>query len=258
MNLNIDGRVALVAGSTKGLGLAIASSLVEEGCKVVVNGRDDTRFRRALEETGAVTAHKADVSVPGEATSLVETVQNELGALDILVCNAGGPVATSFGEAEQDNWQTALDLNLLSTISLCRAAVPLMKERNWGRIVCLTSVAAKEPLPGLILSTTARAGVLGFAKSLADELAPHNVTVNAVCPGYMQTERVDDLVRERALRESRDESEIVTELVERIPMRRMGKPSELADAVAFLSSEQAEYITGVAVQVDGGYIRSIL
>jgi len=133
-----------------------------------------------------------------------------------------------------------------------------MVKNNWGRIVCLTSVAAKEPLPGLILSTTARAGVLGFAKSLADELATSNVTVNVVCPGYMQTERVDDLVRERSEREDRDADEILSELVARIPMRRMGKPEELAHAVVFLSSEQAGYITGVALQVDGGYIRSIL
>jgi 3-oxoacyl-[acyl-carrier protein] reductase len=133
-----------------------------------------------------------------------------------------------------------------------------MLERNWGRIVCLTSVAAKEPLPGLILSTTARAGVLGFAKSLADELATSQVTVNVVCPGYMQTERVDDLIRERSTREKRDAGEIERELVSRIPMRRMGKPDELAHAVAFLSSQQAGYITGVALQVDGGYIRSIV
>ena len=133
-----------------------------------------------------------------------------------------------------------------------------MLEKKWGRIVCLTSVAAKEPLPGLILSTTARAGVLGFAKSLADELATTNVTVNVVCPGYTQTERVDNLVRERAAREKRDAREIESELVARIPMRRMGKPEELAHAVAFLSSEHAGYITGVALQVDGGYIRSIL
>jgi 3-oxoacyl-[acyl-carrier protein] reductase len=133
-----------------------------------------------------------------------------------------------------------------------------MLKKKWGRIVCLTSVAAKEPLPGLILSTTARAGVLGFAKSLADELATSNVTVNVVCPGYMQTERVDDLVRERSKREKRDPKEIEDELVKRIPMRRMGRPEELAHAVAFLSSEQAGYITGVALQVDGGYIRNIL
>ena len=200
----------------------------------------------------------ADVSVPDEATALVERVHDEWGALDILLCNAGGPAAAGIGDTSLESWRTAIDLNLMSTISLCRAAVPHMQARNWGRIICLTSVAAKEPLPGLILSTTARAGVLGFAKSLADELATSGITVNVVCPGYMQTERVDDLVRERAAREKRDEAQIMSELVQRIPMRRMGKPDELAYAVAFLSSQHAEYITGVALQVDGGYIRSIL
>lgn len=262
MNLGIKNKVALVCGSTSGLGLAIANTLAQEQCKVVLNGRDETRLARAVTRisTGEadVLGYAADVSVADDAVALVERTVTELGSIDILLCNAGGPAATIFTDTQPDKWQAALDLNLLSTITLCRAAVPHMLDRNWGRIVCLTSVAAKEPLPGLILSTTARAGVLGFAKSLADELATSQVTVNVVCPGYMQTERVDDLVRERADREQRDAAEIERELVARIPMRRMGKPEELAHAVAFLSSEQAGYITGVALQVDGGYIRSIL
>jgi len=263
MNLGIENKVALVCGSTSGLGLAIATALAEEECSVVLNGRDEERLARAVERVAATTksdvkGYAADVSVSEEAVALVERTVNEFGTIDILLCNAGGPPATGFTDTGGESWQAALELNLLSTISLCRAAVPHMVKNNWGRIVCLTSVAAKEPLPGLILSTTARAGVLGFAKSLADELATSNVTVNVVCPGYMQTERVDDLVRERSEREDRDADEILSELVARIPMRRMGKPEELAHAVVFLSSEQAGYITGVALQVDGGYIRSIL
>ena len=263
MNLDIEDKVALVCGSTSGLGLAIAQTLARERCKVVLNGRDETRLARAVEQVSAnaaaeVVGFSADVSVVDEAVALVDRTVHELGSIDILLCNAGGPAATVFTDTDPDAWQAAIDLNLLSTISLCRAAVPHMLANEWGRIVCLTSVAAKEPLPGLILSTTARAGVLGFAKSLADELATSHVTVNVVCPGYMQTERVDDLVRERAVRENRDGHEIEKELVARIPMRRMGRPEELAHAVAFLSSEHAGYITGVALQVDGGYIRGIL
>ncbi len=263
MDLEINGKVALVGGSSSGLGLAIATSLASEGCRVAMNARDETRLENAVSQvvrrgTAEVAGFPADVSVPTEAEELVGQVQDQFGALDILVCNAGGPPSTDFVGAPKEGWQEALELNLLSTIHLCRAAVPMMRERSWGRIVCLTSVAAKEPLPGLIFSTTARAGVLGFTKALADELALDGITVNAVCPGYMSTERVTDLVNERAERERRQPDDILAELVSRIPTRRMGEPEELAAAVAFLVSEHAGYITGVALQVDGGYIRSIL
>ncbi len=262
MDLEITGKIALVCGSSSGLGLAVASRLASEGCSVVMNARDEDRLQRSvkkvkLETGGNVVGFPADVSSTEESSSLVKRVIDSFGAVDILLCNAGGPPATSFADTPHENWQKALDLNLISTISLCRSAIPSMRERRWGRVICLTSVAAKEPLPGLILSTTARAGVLGFAKSLSDELAYENVTVNVVCPGYMQTERVNDLVAERSARENRPANEILSGLVERIPMGRMGKPEELAAAVAFLSSQHAEYITGVALQVDGGYIRNI-
>jgi 3-oxoacyl-[acyl-carrier protein] reductase len=178
--------------------------------------------------------------------------------LDILICNAGGPPSTTFGNTPVEEWQNAIDLNLMSSVHLARAAVPIMEQTGWGRIICLTSIAAKEPLPGLILSTTARAGVLGFAKALADEVATAGITVNAVCPGYMKTERVDDLVAERSRHEGRQADEIMGSMVADIPMRRMGDPAELAATVAFLASACAGYVTGVALQVDGGYVRSIV
>ena len=263
MDLGITDRVALVCGSTSGLGLAIATKLASEGCHVALNGRDITRLERARRSLGtatavSVTGFAADVSDAAQALQLVERVQRHFGALDILICNAGGPPSTVFDETSAEQWSLALDLNLLSSIHLCRAAVPLMRERKWGRIICITSVAAKEPLPGLMLSTTARAGVLGFTKALADELAPHGITVNSVCPGYMNTERVQDLVDELARREHRQPDEILAGMVTRIPMRRMGDPEELAATVAFMASVPAGYLTGVALQVDGGYVRSIL
>jgi 3-oxoacyl-[acyl-carrier protein] reductase len=263
MDLGISGKVALVCGSSAGLGRAIADALAADGCRVAVNGRDEERLNHAVSllaqshET-EVAGFRADVSVPAQAAELVDEVRHRFGSVDILVCNAAGPPAAPFESTPAEAWQPALDLNLLSTIHLCRAAVPLMRKRQWGRIICLTSVAAKQPIGGLILSTTARAGVLGFAKCLSDELALDGITVNVVCPGYMQTDRITDLVEQRATQTKRDTHQVMSGMVADIPVGRMGKPEELGAAVAFLASARAGYITGVALQVDGGYIRSII
>jgi 3-oxoacyl-[acyl-carrier protein] reductase len=239
VNLGLENRVALVCGATRGLGRAVADALAAEGARVAVNGRDP-----------ATAPFAADVAVPEQAEALVRRVAQELGRLDVVFCNAGGPPAGAFHEHPPDAWQRALELNLLSTIHLARAAVPLMRANRWGRIICLTSVAAKQPLPGLILSATARAGVLGFAKALANEVAADGITVNTVCPGFIATERVE------ALRKARPES--MQQMVAGIPMGRIGNPAELAAAVTFLASERASYITGAVLQVDGGFTRSII
>lgn len=263
MDLGITGRVALVCGSSAGLGRAIADALAAEGCRVALNGRDEERLNHAVallaqrHET-EIAGFRADVSFPAQAADLVDQVRQRFGSVDILVCNAAGPPAAPFDATPGESWQMALELNLLSTVHLCRAAVPLMRTRHWGRIICLTSVAARQPIQGLILSTTARAGVLGFAKCLSDEVAMEGITVNAVCPGYMHTDRVTDLVEQRAAQTKRSANQILAGYVADIPSGRMGQPEELAAAVAFLASEKAGYITGVALQVDGGYIRSIM
>ena len=237
MDLGLSKRVALVCGSTRGIGRAVAKVLADEGANVAVNGRD------------ASAPFPADVSVPAEAERLVRDVAKQFGRLDILFCNAGGPAAAPFKDQPADAWQRAIELNLLSTIHLCRAAVPIMRKAQWGRIICLTSVAAKQPLPGLILSTTARAGVLGFAKALADEVATDGITVNSICPGFIATERVEELTRTKP--------DMMKQMLAQIPIGRVGNTSELAAAVAFLASEPASYITGAVLQVDGGFIRSI-
>lgn len=263
MDLKIEGRVALVCGSSSGLGRAIAQALAEEGCRVALNGRDAGRLERAGELVrrsgrGDAKGFPADVSVPADAEALVRRVQDHFGALDILVCNAGGPKAASFEDTPADAWQKALELNLLSTVHLCRAAVPAMRGRRWGRVICLTSIAAKQPVTGLILSTTARAGVLGFAKALSDEVAALGITVNSVCPGFVRTERVEDLASQRSAQTRTTKDEVLASFIKDVPAGRIGEPRELAAAVAFLASEGASYITGAALQVDGGLIRSIL
>ena len=238
MNLGLNGRVALVCGGTRGIGRAVADLLAEEGALVAVNGRD------------AKTApFPADVAVPAQAEKLVHDVAKKFGRLDVLFCNAGGPPAASFKDQPADAWQKAIDLNLLSTISLTRAAVPIMTKAKWGRIICLASVAALQPLPGLILSSTARAGVLGFAKALSDEVARDGITVNSICPGFIDTERIQELTKARP--------EMIKQRMAETPIGRIGTPGELAAAVAFLASERASYITGAVLEVDGGFTRSI-
>ena len=237
MNLGLKGRVALVCGGTRGIGRAVATTLTEEGAQVAINGRS------------ATAPFPADVSVPAEAERLVNEVAKKFGRLDVLFCNAGGPPAAAFKDQPADAWQKAIELNLLSTIHLARAAVPIMTRAKWGRIICLVSVAAKQPLPGLILSSTARAGVLGFAKALSDEIATDGVTMNSVCPGFIATERIEELTKARP--------EMMKQRLAEIPMHRVGTPNELAAAVVFLASEPASYITGAVLQVDGGFTRSI-
>lgn len=238
MNLGLQGRVALVCGGTRGIGRAVATTLTEEGAQVAVNGR------------GANAPFPADVSVPAEAERLVQDVANKFGRLDVLFCNAGGPPAAPFKDQPADAWRKAIELNLLSTIHLARAAVPIMTKAKWGRIICLVSIAAKQPLPGLILSTTARAGVLGFAKALSDEVAADGITVNCINPGFIDTDRVKELAKARP--------EMIKQRMAETPMGRIGTPEELAAAVVFLASERASYITGAVLQVDGGFTRSIL
>jgi 3-oxoacyl-[acyl-carrier protein] reductase len=262
VDLGLAGRVALVGGSSAGLGLAIATRLAAEGARVAVNGRNRERAERAAATVhsapgGEAAAFPADVSDPAQAERLVAAVAERFGRLDILVCNAAGPPAATFADAPAEAWQKALDLSLLSTIHLCRAAVPLMQSRHWGRIICMTSFAARQPLPNLILSTTARAGVVGFAKCLADEVAADGILVTTVCPGYFRTQRVTDLAADRAAREGTTTEAILTRQVGTIPLGRMGEPEELASVVTFLASKRASYITGAVVAVDGGYLRSI-
>ena len=263
MDLGLKGKVALVAGGSQGLGLAVAMDFAREGAKVAICALDDPHLPAAAgaikkETGGEVFCMPADVTDTEQARNFVRKSKERFGTVDILVNNAGGPPSMSFLEIDDDLWYRGFRLNLLSTIVMTREAVPIMKEKRWGRIINMTSIAVKQPIDGLILSNTVRSGVIGFAKSLSNELAPFNVTVNSVCPGYTMTERVRSLSRVLAEKQKTTPEAIVGKWEAEIPMKRIGTPEEFASLVVYLASERAGYITGAAIQIDGGWYKGVM
>jgi len=262
MDLGLKDRVAIVTASSKGLGKAVASGLAFEGARVVICARGEERLVKTAEEIGALAGSSVlpiptDVTKYAEVKSLVERVVEMFGRVDILICNAGGPPQASFLELSTEDWYRAIELNLMSTIYLAREVIPHMKRQRWGRIVNMTSVAVKQPIDGLILSNVARTGVVALSKTLSNELARDNILVNTVCPGYTLTERVEELARRRAARDGISPEDVFRMWEGMIPMGRLGRAEEFANLVVFLASERASYITGVAIQIDGGYVKSI-
>ena len=263
VDLGLKNKVALVAGGSMGLGLAVAKMLSKEGARIAICALDDPYLPQAREEIisetgGEVIAVPTDVTDAEQAKNFVRSAMDHYGTLDILVNNAGGPPSKPFFDIDDKLWEFGFRLNLLSTILMTREAVPVMKAKRWGRIINMTSISVKQPIDGLILSNTIRSGVIGFAKSLSNELAPFNITVNSVCPGYTMTERVREVSRAVAAREGTTPDAIIKKWETEIPMGRLGKPEELAGLVAFLASEIAGFITGAAIQIDGGYYKGIM
>jgi len=263
MDLGLKGRVALVAAASKGLGRAIAHELAAEGASVAMCARGKEALESARAEiadsTGAdVIAVAGDVSRPGDVDRIVRETIERLGRIDILVTNAGGPPSGKFESLTPEMWQQAVDLTLMSVINLAGAVVPGMKERKWGRVINVTSIAVKQPVDGLMLSNSLRSAVTGFARTLANEVAPLGITVNNILPGYTRTERVEQLSDAAAKREGITREAAVGKWEAEIPMRRLGEPREFAALAAFLASERASYITGTSISVDGGWIKGLL
>jgi 3-oxoacyl-[acyl-carrier protein] reductase len=263
MDLGIRGKVALVAAASKGLGKAAAWALAREGARVVIAARGEALLRQAAAEiaddTGSsVVGIPADVSVAADTERLFVAACDAYGQVDILVNNAGGPRPGVFTDMSDDDWLQAVELNLLSAIRLTRLALPGMRARRWGRIINITSMSVKQPIPNLILSNAVRAGVVGMAKTLADQVAAEGITVNNVCPGYMLTDRVRQLSQAQAEAEGVSVEEVLQRSVADIPAGRIGQPEELAALIAFLASEPAAYLTGATIQVDGGRYRGLM
>ena len=262
MDLGLSGKRALVTGASRGLGLAIARELAREGAAVAMVARGADVLAAAARELAAETGSTivpiaGDVGVADDVARVVADATAALGGIDVLVANAGGPPSTTFATTTDEQYRAAIETNLLGSIRLAQACVPGMRARRWGRVIFLTSMSAKQPLPGLLLSNTTRAGMLGFAKTLATECAPDGVLVNTVLPGHFDTDRALELARTRAEREGRPVEELLAARVRGIPLGRSGDPREFAAVVAFLASERASFVTGTAIQIDGGQVAGL-
>ncbi|HTI12053.1 MAG TPA: SDR family oxidoreductase [Puia sp.] len=258
MDLQLQGKAALVMAASKGLGKACALALAMEGVDVMIGARDQATLEKTADEIrslgkGRVMALPVDVNKAADVEKIVTATEVAFGRIDILVNNAGGPPFGKFESFDEAAWQAAFELTLLSTVRCCRQVIPHLKRTGSGRIINITSLSVKTFLAGSVLSTSLRLGVVGMAKLLSDELGPDNITVNNVAPGLILTDRVKDTLNPTP---GATIEQLLADRAKDIPLRRIGRPEELAALVTFLASPLAGYITGTTIQCDGGAVRS--
>ncbi len=261
MDLGTKDRVAMVAAASKGLGKACAVALAQEGCKVSIcarNAEELEKTRSEIEARGEAIALVADVSSASDLEDWYRRTIDRFGQVDILVTNTGGPPVKRFMELSDESWLSGVESTLMNVVRLSRLIIPGMRERRWGRIIRLTSLVAKQPVDELTISSTLRARLSGLTKTMANQVGPHNITVNAILTGHIMTDRQYALADVRARERWITHEEYFAEQAAEIPLRRIGEPREIGEVVAFLASERASYVTGVSLQVDGGLIRSTM
>ena len=261
MDLSIKGKNAIVCASSQGLGKSAAVDLAKEGVNLAICSRNKDKInlvKEEIEQTSdvKVIAIEADLSSEKAISDLFQEAKKELKAIDILINNNGGPPPSTFEELTDEDWQRTFNSTMMSVIRLSKLVLPDMKKNKWGRIINISSVSVKTPVNGLFLSNSIRMGVLGWAKALSDEVAPHGITVNSVCPGTTKTERIEQILNAQSESSGKDKSEIEEAMANSIPMLRIGEASDLSALITFLASEKASYMTGLAVQVDGGSART--
>ncbi len=263
MDLGLKNRVAIVTGSSRGIGKAIANGMAKEGTKVTICARNEDELIETAKEieysTGSqVLPIQGDLEKKQDIKLLIEETVQKFERIDILVNNVGGPHPSLFLETSEQEWRSSVNSLLMSVIHCCKEVVPHMRKGKWGRIINMTSFAAKQPTERLGVSNTIRAGVLGLTKTLSNELAEYDILVNAVCPGWTHTRRVNQLARSTAEKTRKTCKDVIEEWSDGIALKRLAQPEEIAHIVVFLSSEKASYITGTVMQVDGGLIKSLL
>lgn len=258
---DLTGRVALVTGGSSGLGFATAQALGRRGATVVLASRGGDKLESARDRLAAagVTAFAipADIRDPAALVHLAEETARQAGPVDILIANGGGPPPKPAAELTDDDWAAAIPLIFLFIPRLCRLVLPGMRERRWGRIVAINSVSTRQPIPNLSLSNALRPAVLGYLKTLAQEVAPDGVTVNSVLPGYTRTDRQDEIALASAARTGKSTEEIVAGWIANTPLGRMAEPAEIGEVIGFLCTPAASYVTGQAMVVDGGYVKGL-
>ena len=258
MDLGLKGKVALVAAGSKGIGLATAKMLAEEGCKVAICGRSQESLARAVGEIGhGAIGIACDVSSEKDILHWIQESRSKLGPIDIIVTNTGGPPAGPWQTISDEQWQSGFDSTLMNIVRMVREVAPEMKERGWGRIVHNTSLVAKEPNPLLPISSTLRAGIMALTRLQALELAPYGITVNGVLPGHTLTDRQLHLAEIRSNRDGITPEEALNLQASEVPMKRLGKPEEIAAAIAFFCGLPGAYVTGTSLLVDGGMTKGI-
>jgi len=263
MDLGLKNKVALVLAASKGLGFACAKGLYEEGANVVICSRSQDNLKKAQKKIREISRENkifsivADLESEKDIKNLINETIRMFGKIDILIHNAGGPPSAPISKITKEDWTRSIDLNMLSFIKITELVIPIMQEQDSGRIIAITSVSVKQPLDNLVLSNTTRLGVVGFAKTLANECAKDNILVNVACPGPNLTARMKQLIHKTSKDTGKSEEEVKKIWTDQIPLGRLGNPEELANLVVFLASDRASYITGTVIQVDGGFVKGV-